>query len=188
MPAASVNLYKAVEPWKSFKRIVGVEPETPKCEIPTISYENGKLKFGCATERAEYVYEITDPDVKKGFASEVQLSATYTITVYATKLGYDNSDTATATLCWLDAEPNTVGMTNNNATARGNAILIQNHNGILDIMGVQEGATISVFTQADMMVGSAKAFGTSISIDTNLRSGEIAIVKIGDKSLKVLMK
>ena len=50
VPAASVNLYKAVEPWKSFKSIVGIETETPKCELPTISYEDGKLRFGCSTE------------------------------------------------------------------------------------------------------------------------------------------
>lgn len=188
VPAASVNLYKAVEPWKRFKSIVGVEPETPKCELPTISYENGKLMFGCATEEAEYVYEITDPDVKIGYANEVQLSATYTINVYATKLGFGDSDIATATLCWLDSDPKTEGMTDNIAAARGNAILIQNHNGTLNIMGVQNGATIDVYTLAGVMVGSAKASSTSVSIDTNLRSGEIAIVKIGDKSVKVMIK
>lgn len=188
VPTASVNLYKAVEPWKSFKSIVGVEPETPKCELPTISYENGKLKFGCATEGTYFVYEITDTDITKGYTNEVQLSATYTITVYATKLGYDNSDTATATLCWLGTEPKTEGMTNNIAKAKGNAILIQSHNGTLNVMGVQNGATIDVYTLAGVMVGSAKVSGTSTSIDTNLCSGEIAIVRIGGKSVKVLMK
>ncbi|MBR4897449.1 MAG: hypothetical protein IKZ48_01495 [Prevotella sp.] len=79
-------------------------------------------------------------------------------------------------------------MTNDIATARGNAILIQNHNGTLDIMGVQEGATISVYTPSGMMVGSAKVSGTSTSIGTNLCCGEIAIVKIGDNSVKVVMK
>lgn len=79
-------------------------------------------------------------------------------------------------------------MTNNITTARGNAILIQCQNGTLNVIGVQDGATISVYTPSGMMVGSAKASGTSISIDINLNSGEIAIVKIGDKSIKVVTK
>ena len=111
----------------------------------------------------------------------------YIINVYATKLGFDNSDIATATLCWLDTEPKTEGMTNNIATARGNAILIQNHNGILNVMGVQDGVTINVYTPSGLMVGSAKVSGTSTSIGTNLCCGEIAIVKIGDNSVKVVI-
>ena len=53
---------------------------------------------------------------------------------------------------------------------------------------IGNGATIDVYTLAGVMVGSVKASSTSVSIDTNLRSGEIAIVKIGDKSVKVMIK
>ena len=83
VPIASVNLYKTVEPWKSFKSIVGLESETTKCELPTISYENGKLKFGCTTEGTEYVYEITDTDIGKGYTNEVQLSAPSTLVAHS---------------------------------------------------------------------------------------------------------
>jgi hypothetical protein len=38
------------------------------------------------------------------------------------------------------------------------------------------------------MVGSAKAASETTIVNTTLRSGEIGIVKIGDKSIKVLMK
>ena len=50
VPVASVNLYKAVEPWKSFKAILGIEPDVKKCATPTITYENGELLFSCETE------------------------------------------------------------------------------------------------------------------------------------------
>jgi len=51
----------------------------------------------------EYVYEIKDTDIKKGYDAKVSLSATYNISVYATKTGYENSDVATATLVWTVA-------------------------------------------------------------------------------------
>ena len=70
---------------------------------PTISYANKELTFSCETEGVEYVYEIKDTDIKKGYDAKVSLSATYNISVYATKTGYENSDVATATLVWTVA-------------------------------------------------------------------------------------
>ena len=66
-----------------------------KCATPTISFADGKLRFSCETEGVGYAYEITNADVKNGFASEVSMTGTYTVSVYATKEGYDDSDVAT---------------------------------------------------------------------------------------------
>lgn len=71
---------------------------------------------------------------------------------------------------------------------RANTILIQCCNGTLNIQGASTGTSISVYSTSGMMVGSAKSIGASTSIATSLRNGEIAIVKIGDKSMKVMMK
>ena len=98
VPAASINAYNAAEPWKNFKSIVaadGETPETQKCENPVISYENGKLSFSCATEGVEFVSEIVSDDIKKHYGNEVSLTTTYTVSVYATKAGYENSDVVT---------------------------------------------------------------------------------------------
>ena len=95
VPVASVNLYKEVEPWKSFKAIVGVEEGVKKCATPAITLVDGRLKFSCETEGVEYAYEITNSDVKKGYTDEVALTGTYKVSVYAMKEGYDNSDVAT---------------------------------------------------------------------------------------------
>ena len=51
--------------------------------------------FTCATEGVEYVTDITCADIKKHYSSAIDLTATYTVSVYATKSGYDNSDVAT---------------------------------------------------------------------------------------------
>ena len=103
VPKGTIDKYRATDGWKDF---VFIEEETPQqCEKPTISYLNGKLMFACATEGAICQYSITDTDIKDGSGNEVQLTATYNISVYAAKTGYDNSETATATLCWIDQQP-----------------------------------------------------------------------------------
>ena len=102
VPSASVNAYRLALPWKTFKSIEATDGPTPeilKCEKPTISYVNGQLQMSCATEGVEYVTEITDADVKKHYDATISLSATYNISVYATKSNYENYETATATLC-----------------------------------------------------------------------------------------
>ena len=100
VPKGTIEEYKATDGWKDFVFIEegaggGDTPETQKCATPTISYENGKLKFSCDTEGATFQYSITDTDIKAGSGNEVQLTTTYKVTVYATKAGYENSDEAT---------------------------------------------------------------------------------------------
>ena len=188
VPATLLSEYKSTEIWKNFGYIYSITDGSEKCAKPTILYSNGKIIFNCETEGAECVATISDTDIKTHYGNEISLTATYTVSVYATAPSYENSDIVTATLCWLDAEPRTEGMTNDVAAVRGNAILIQSSNGTLNIQGAADGASIGIYTTSGMMVGSAKSAGTSTSIATGLKNGEIAIVKIGDKSVKVVIK
>ena len=66
-----------------------------KCATPTITYNNGKLKFSCETPGVEYVSEVTSKETKKYYSDEVTLGGRYLVSVYATKAGYDDSDLAT---------------------------------------------------------------------------------------------
>ena len=195
VPVGTIEKYKSTEGWKDFLFIEeGSGPngsDTPsekQCAKPTISYKNGKLSFNCETDGATCQYSITDDDIKSGSSSEVQLGVTYNISVYATKAGYQDSETATATLCWIDVEPKTEGITDNVANVRAKAVMIQSNGGELNISGADEGTAISVFDASGKMVGSAKASAGTTVISTSLSNGEIGIVKIGDKSVKVLMK
>ena len=99
VPAASIEAYRSTEPWSQFKAFVALEdgdiPATQKCATPTISFNNGKVSFTCETEGAEFVSEVKASDAKLYYDSEYTLSQKYTISVYATKTGYDNSDTVT---------------------------------------------------------------------------------------------
>ena len=136
----------------------------------------------------EYVYEIKDSDIKKGYESEVSLTATYEISVYATKQGYEYSDEATATLCWIDQTPKTEGITNGVANIPANAVLIQSNGGQLTIQGADDGTSVNVYSINGTQAGSAISNNRSAVVNTNLQPGSIAIVKIGDKSVKVLVK
>ena len=188
VPSSAVNAYKAVSPWKDFKSIVAIDDDTPKCEKPTISYENGQLKMSCATESVEYVTDITDADIKKHYDATISLTATYNISVYATKTGYDNSDIATATLCWIETEPKNEDLTDKVEEVKAYPVLIQSKDGQITVQGVADKAKVAVYTIDGVEAGNGVANNGVVSINTNINSGEIAIIKIGEKSVKVLVK
>ena len=197
VPVGTKEKYKATEGWKDFLFIEegdgpngggGDTPETKKCATPTIGYQNGKLTFNCDPEGATYQYTITDSDIKSGSGNEVQLGVTYNISVYATKTGYDNSETANATLCWIDVEPKTEGIVNGVASVRAAAVLIQSNGSALTVSGADDGTPINVYSVNGSQAGSAISQNGSASINTSLQPGSIAIVKVGEKSVKVLMK
>ena len=193
VPKGTIDTYKATDGWKDFAFIEegtvgGDTPTTQKCEKPTISYENGKLTFTSETEGAVCQYSITDTDIKAGSGNEVQLGVTYTISGYAAKAGYENSETATATLCWIDQQPKTEGITNGIANIPANAVLIQSAGGSIKVQGVDEGTQVNVYGINGTQVGSAISQSGAATINTNLQPGSIAIVKIGQKSVKVVIK
>ena len=192
VPAVSQTAYKETAPWSEFKEVVAIKQDLPvdaeQCATPTISYKNGKLSFASDTEGVEFLYQITDNDIKSGLSAEVSLDATYHISVYATKEGYKDSETATATLCWIDQKPATEGITDGIANIPAKALLIKNNGGQLTVEGAADGEAISVYTVNGVQSGSAISQNGAASIYTNLQAGRIAIVKIGDKSVKVVIK
>ena len=163
-------------------------PGAEKCKAPTIRYKNGKLVFECDTEGAKFVTDIIDADIKKHYDATISLTATYNISVYATKEGYNNSDVVTATLCWIDVEPKTEGITNIAANVRALPVMIQSSGSTLTVSGADDGTPISVYSINGTQAGSATIQNGAAIIPTTLQSGSAAIVKIGDKNIKVIMK
>lgn len=188
VPAESVEAYKATTPWSEFGKIVPLssDEQQKKCETPTISYDNGQLVFSCGTDGAECVSDITDTDIAKVAGSTRTLTATYNIAAYATKAGYENSDTVYATLCWIDFIPRTEGITNSVLEVRAHPVLIRSGNGRFTVTGAEAGTDIIVCNMAGVKVGSARSTTPSTTISTTLRCGETGIVKIGEKSVKVI--
>lgn len=195
IPTGTKELYTRFDGWREFLNIVEMDendkPDIPgaeRCDIPIIRYENENLFFECNTNGVKFVTNITDDDIKKHYDSTIPLTATYNISVYATKSGYNNSETATATLCWIDVNPKTEGIENSIANIRAKAVLIQSNRSSLDFSGADAGTPITIYDTAGRLVASAKASSGSTIIGTSLNTGDIAIVKIGDKTVKVVVK
>ena len=189
VPTESVDAYKAANNWKNIKSIVSIEdgdiPELQKCATPTISYNNGQLTFACSTDGVEYVSEITNSDIKKNFEATVTLTATYNISVYATKVGFERSEVATATLCWIDQQPQTEdGL----VEVKAKALLIKNNDGCITVEGADDGERVSVYTLSGVQVGGAVCNSGMAVVNTNLQKGEIVVIKVGERSVKVLLK
>ena len=58
----------------------------------------------------------------------------------------------------------------------------------LTVSGTEVGEGITVYDMAGMIVGSAKATSQATTISTTLQKGETVIVKVGEKSMKVVVK
>ena len=74
--------------WKEYE---GSEPEVKKCATPTITVVNGKCVLDCETEDVKYICKIE-------FENEgnvIGLPSKIIISVYATKEGYEPSDSLT---------------------------------------------------------------------------------------------
>lgn len=96
VPRGTVDDYKVAKTWKDFFNII--EEKETKCATPTISLENGQLKFASTTKGVVFHYDVTLSGSKKGTGGEVNVPATYVVSVYATKAGLENSEVATATI------------------------------------------------------------------------------------------
>ncbi|MBQ1773293.1 MAG: leucine-rich repeat domain-containing protein [Prevotella sp.] len=196
VPVRTTSRYKETNGWKDFLFIEegtgsgNTPPEPEQCAKPTISYSNGELTFSCATEGAKCVSTITDADIRTYTSSKVQLGVTYHVSVYATKAGYANSETATATLCWIDVEPTVTYDTGATAvqSIEARPVLIQTNGQVVSISGAPEGSAIAIYDVAGQLVGSGKATAGTTDISTQLCNGDIAIVKIGSKAVKVVVK
>ena len=169
------------------KAIAGSEDDLQKCATPTISYADKKLTFTCAMEGVEYHYTITDTDIKSDVANSIDLSATYEISVYASKDSYNNSDVATATLVWTEAifTETTEPSTSAKAVTESIPVLISAQGGTITVKCEQEGQPVAVYTTDGKMLGSAKVSNGQANIATNLQNGQVAIVKVGNRSVKV---
>ena len=169
-------------------QVDGVFIEIVYCGRPVISYADGQLTFTSQTEGVEFVSSITCDDVNTYRDAQVALSVAYNVSVYATKEGCENSDTVTAVLCWIECDHQDEEEKGILKVASTPA-LIQSSNGIIIIQGLEKGTSVSVYTTSGMEVASGVAEeNVTLTLDTQMTKGEVAIVKMGAKSVKVMMK
>ena len=73
-------------------------------------------------------------------------------------------------------------------TQKTKAMLIQTDGGTIQVQGVDDGTPISVFGTNGSQAGFAISQNGAATINTTLPSGSVAIVKVGEKSIKVIVK
>ena len=188
VPAEAINSYKTTAPWSSFGTVVTLDgdvTETPKCATPTVLYSDGKLHFECETEGAEFVTEITSSDFNKFYNNGINLTATYNISVYATATGYESSDIVNATLCWIECDCNADDTGIINIPAK--AALVTSNGGILSISCQLDGDEVAVYTTDGVLIATTTIENGAATVATDLSKGTVAIVKIADKSIKVII-
>ena len=161
VPQGTLDAYQNANVWKFFWNIYeegttempGVDVEVKKCATPVITYNNSGLDITSETDGAEIHTKITCSDIGLYNDGRIDLSATYNITAYATKSGYLNSETVTATLCWIavsgDSEDNSI------IKVEAMPVLITCNNGTINICGGKEGAGVVVYTTSGVAVGNA---------------------------------
>ena len=81
---------------------------------------------------------------------------------------------------------NIVGDATGISRIRNNSVQVQQENGYITVEGVEEGTVVSVYDIKGVQIGSAIVEGGKVSIPTNLQTSSIAIVKVKDKSIKVI--
>ena len=102
VPNGKLPDYQAADQWKDFffsEEGTGTSEQNPdgqptvgKCEKPTITMADGKIQFACSTEGVSYTYNIS-ATAPSGAGSDVAPSS-LTISVYASKPGFEDSDVA----------------------------------------------------------------------------------------------
>ena len=103
VPESASEAYLSNTLWNQFETIEtqsGGTTERLRCATPAIVFKNGDLSFTCKTPGVTYKYTLTCPsnDIGSVGAGSVSVGSGVTVSVYATKTGYTNSETTTATL------------------------------------------------------------------------------------------
>ena len=184
VPKGTLDQYKTSNVWKDFWDIKEYNGEEKKCTKPTINYKNGELQISCDTEGAVFVTNITDNDITTHYTNKIQLTVSYEISTYATAIGYKDSDIITATLCWIECDDDVSNLTQIKSTP----ILIKSNDGKVIINGAKNGTQIDVYDINGYNLGTTVANGNEVVINTTLSKNDIAIIRIGKKYLKIVIR
>ena len=187
VPESSIANYISANGWKEFGAIKAIDNTTidsNKCATPTISYCEGKLKYGCATAGVNYSSSVRTDDFNSFDTEEVLLSACYEISVVASKKGLIDSDVATAKLYWLPSSGSLEGAGINNVSMRG--IAIQSAGGFITISGLDNNETVSFYGIDGKALGTTTAINGTTSFAA--QSGSIIVAKIGKENIKIAVK
>ena len=112
VPFESIETYTKTSPWSNFtdyipffNNLQGIE----KCSKPTISFSDGKFVFNSETPDVTYNWAFSSTSGIKGSSYPVSPAS---LSVFASKSGYQNSDVATYVFSGLVGDVNNDGKVN----------------------------------------------------------------------------
>lgn len=191
VPVGCTRNYETRSPWNNFKEIVEYAPGgegDEQCAVPSVYIEDGLLKFSCTTAGAKYYYTINCDDQTALTESEsgaVELAGTYKVQVYAYADGYENSETVTATLVWVN--PMLEGTDILSMEAK-KAVLISAQGSTIVVSGTAQDEGIQLYSIDGRLLSAVTAGDGQTIIPCSAAQGTVVIVKYGDKAVKLLIK
>ena len=78
--------------------------------MPTIALRGGKLIFECETPDVEFNYNITANGSKSGKGNYLSVTPSFTVRVYASKEGMEDSETAAQVIYFKNGDANMDGV------------------------------------------------------------------------------
>jgi hypothetical protein len=88
----------------------------------------------------------------------------------------------------IEVNPQNEGITTDVNQIASVAVLIKANGGQLTIEGADDNTTVTAYTLEGVQLGSAVSRNGVATINTNVPAGSIAIVKVADKAVKVVMQ
>ena len=73
-------------------------------------------------------------------------------------------------------------------TKENTLLLISTNNGAISVKGELDGQAVSVYTAEGKLMGSGTIISGLATVSTSLGAGTVAVVKVGRKAVKVVMK
>ena len=80
------------------------------------------------------------------------------------------------------------GLSEGVALVPAKAVLIQTNGGSINVQGCNDGEKVGVYRIDGSQVGSAVSQNGAAAVNTSLQPGRVAIIKVGEKSVKVILK
>ena len=66
-------------------------------------------------------------------------------------------------------------------------LLIKSREGVVTIEGLADGTQVSLYGTDSSLLGTSTSNGKKATISTSLKNGTIVIVKMGDKTVKIIL-
>ena len=120
--------------------------------------------------------------------ADFEFIPTHTFTAYATKENYEDSDVATLTLCWIPCTEEHESEEDGILNIPAKPVLISTQGEVITVSGLAAGTAVAAYSTAGTQLATATATDGIVTLTTNLEAGSIAIVKMGDYSIRVAIK